>query len=90
MPIDWDQIDREIAEREKKTGDAMARKVSSLSALSAAESKALFPTQGDVKEFARLMSRVEADGASAANAAWLSQNIAGLAPTVLRVLKLMI
>lgn len=90
MPIDWDQIDREIAEREKATGDVMARKIASLSSLSAEESKALFPTQGDVQEFARLMSRVEADGASAANSAWLAQNITKLAPTVLRVLKLMI
>lgn len=90
MPIDWDQIDREIAERDKATSSSIARKVSSLSALSEQEAKTLFPTQGDVQEFARLMKRVAADSDSAANAAWLTQNINRLAPTVLRVLKLMI
>lgn len=90
MPIDWDKIDAEIAVREKATGDAMARKVASLSALSAEETKALLPKQGDVKAFAQLMSRVEQQGNDAANAAWLAQNIQQLAPILLRVVKLLI
>ncbi|MCC6350234.1 MAG: hypothetical protein IT347_11670 [Candidatus Eisenbacteria bacterium] len=63
MPIDWDEAEKQIDEAldaaRKRTNDKLAATISSLTRLTDAEVKKLFPTPADVEQLATLMKVVK-------------------------------
>ena len=63
MPINWDDFDKQldgaIANAGTATDDALASSISSLTRMTDAEVKELFPNPSDVKKLASLMKTVK-------------------------------
>lgn len=91
MPsIDWDQFSKDAAtaatDAGSKTDDQLASSISSVSRLTDAEIKSLFPTKGDAAKAAKLLSIVK--GATSQNNKIASlkshiDDLAGVAVTLL-------
>jgi len=89
MTFDWEAIDQAIDDASRKTDDALASRLSSMTSLNDQEIKQLFPTQGDVQAVAKLMAIVSATTAENERVNSLVSNIQQLAPVALRLLKLL-
>lgn len=85
-PFDWNSIQRASADAARATDDELASRISSLTRLKDSEIKALFPTQADVQNVAKLMDIVNRKTAENERANEFVANIQQLAPVALRLL----
>jgi len=90
MPIDWTEIDAAIEEAGRKTDDALAGRVSSLTRLTDAEVKALFPRTDDVAKLSELMQIVTAATTAQERQNQLVANISELGGVILKLLGKMV
>ncbi len=85
--IDWEAFKRDlpgmVASAGKRTDDKLANRVSSLTRLTDAEIKELFPTPADVEKLASLMAIVRSADDRNAKVSKLATNIESLAGTVI-------
>jgi hypothetical protein len=85
--IDWGEIDSELDDivggAKKKTDDELAARVSSLTRLTDAEVKELFPKPADVQKLAQLMQIVRSAESRNTKINQLVENAESLAGTVL-------
>ncbi|MGH7677827.1 MAG: hypothetical protein ACRENU_05120 [Gemmatimonadaceae bacterium] len=84
---DWDAIDNEIAGAARATDDALAARISSVTTMSAADVKKLFPKEADAKKLAELMTIVRGATSDMEKVNTLTANIETLAGTVVTLLK---
>ena len=63
MPVDWDELDKDIdsaiKDSVKKTDKQLASRISSLTRMTDEEVQELFPDPGDVKKLTKLMKIVK-------------------------------
>ena len=82
MAVDWSGIDDAIQSAGDKTDAALASQVSSLTRLTDAEVKQLFPTHADLQELSDLMKIVKGATDDAAKQKALISNIEDVAGAV--------
>jgi hypothetical protein len=85
--IDWGAIDQDIAGAAQATDDALAARISSVTQLSQAEIKSMFPKEADAKRLAELMALVRSATSDMEKTNQLTANIDKLAGTVVTLLK---
>jgi len=90
MPIDWDEVRRAVRDAVdnavQDTDDQLAGRISSLTRLTDAEVKDLFPTPADVERLLKLMTIVSDATKDNQQVVQLEQNIHELAGTVVTLL----
>jgi len=87
MPIDWSDVDDALKDAAKKTDDALAAKISSLTRFTDDEIKKMFPKPADVERLSQLMQIVQASTSEQQKVNRLVANIKDLGGTVLKLLK---
>jgi hypothetical protein len=87
MPFDWSDVDAALADASKKTDDALAARISSLTRFTGDEVKQLFPRPADVQRLSELMQIVQASTTERQKIDRLAANIETLGGTVLKLLR---
>jgi hypothetical protein len=91
MPINWDEVETDVDEAlegaVKKTNDKLAGQISSLTTLTDAEVKRLFPTPADVGRLVELMQIVKSADQRNQKVNRLVKNIEKLGGTVVTLLE---
>jgi hypothetical protein len=89
MPIDWDafdaSVDAAIGRAAAQTDDDLATEVSSLTTMTNAQIKELFPEPADLKRLAELMRIVKSAEDDNAKIARIAENGERFAGTVLKI-----
>lgn len=86
MPIDWSDVDAALEEAGKRTDEALAGRVSSLTRLTDEEVKTLFPKADDVAKLSELMQIVTAATTAQEKQNKLVANIRDLGGVVIKLL----
>ena len=91
MPIDWDKAEQEIDSALdnalKKTNDKLAGTISSLTKMSDAEVKKLFPTPADLEQLVDLMKIVRSADSRNAKINRIVKNVESTAGAILTIVE---
>jgi hypothetical protein len=86
MPIDWTDVDAALEEAGRRTDDALAGRVSSLTRLTDEQVKSLFPKAEDVAMLSELMQIVTAATTAQEKQNKLVANIRNLGGVIIKLL----